>query len=433
MFKGSAKGIRTTMNYEHSGKGVKKGLFPGVNKGSNAGNRAFVIAREKVFTFYTNFSGAFSIVITKAVGKVCVWDFGDGSALLQSNTGTVTYANSSIKKVRIYVDDMRLITNFSTALVDMGIVGTIDFRQLVNCVQFGVGNNIGITKILLPKSTVTISAITFAALNIANGLDMRPLGGVSGSIQIITNPLLTYVNFAPSTASITLLQLQTNNLTGILDLSMLPGIGGQLRLNQNPKLLGVIFASTSTGTTFTTFLGNNSGFVGVIDVSVFTNLGGQFTWNTNPGITGFIFPTTANSITIFNVNACNITGVFDVSTLTGISTTFNCGSNPLLTSVILPTNLNTILTFTASGCTITTINFLSMSKLTEVNNCVITVANNALTAANLNQMLIDLDTNATNGFTGRTITAGGTNAAPTGLGLVAKTSLIAKGFSVATN
>ena len=61
-----------------------------------------------------------------------------------------------------------------------------------------------------------------------------------------------------------------------------------------------------------------------------------------------------------------------------------------------------------------------------------------MTAAEVNQILVDLDTNSTNAFTNRIISIAGTNAAPDttsgGLnGSAAKTNLVGKGFTVTTN
>ena len=63
---------------------------------------------------------------------------------------------------------------------------------------------------------------------------------------------------------------------------------------------------------------------------------------------------------------------------------------------------------------------------------------NGMNASEVNRILTELDTNATNSFTGRSINLSGTNAAPDttsgGLdGSAAKTSLIGKGFSVTTS
>lgn len=59
-------------------------------------------------------------------------------------------------------------------------------------------------------------------------------------------------------------------------------------------------------------------------------------------------------------------------------------------------------------------------------------SNNALTESAVNQILIDADTSGI--ATGTTINlTGGTNSAPTGLGITAKNSLIANGATVTTN
>ena len=64
--------------------------------------------------------------------------------------------------------------------------------------------------------------------------------------------------------------------------------------------------------------------------------------------------------------------------------------------------------------------------------------NNGMTSAQVNKILVDLDTNSSSSFTGRSINLSGTNAAPDatsgGLdGLSARASLITKGFTVSTS
>jgi hypothetical protein len=71
----------------------------------------------------------------------------------------------------------------------------------------------------------------------------------------------------------------------------------------------------------------------------------------------------------------------------------------------LPTNLTYVKTVDISGC--------------------------ALTGTAVNNLLTQLDANGISG--GSVDVSGGTNAAPSGAGLTAKTNLIAKGWTVTTN
>ncbi len=154
----------------------------------------------------------------------------------------------------------------------------------------------------------------------------------------------------------------------------------------------------------------------------------------NPLLTAITLPTSSQNVTIFIANDCNLTGTLNLSSLSNLSGNLQLQNNALLTAITLPSNASSTWTLFACQATgVTSINFTACPKLTEVNGCNIQIQSNGMTAAQLNQMLIDLDTNATNGFTGRSITANGSNAAPTGLGLVAKTSLTTKGFTVTTN
>ena len=81
--------------------------------------------------------------------------------------------------------------------------------------------------------------------------------------------------------------------------------------------------------------------------------------------------------------------------------------------------------------------FTRLANMTDVNGCTVILTDNALTAAEVNQILVDLDSISSGGYTGRSIdirtntapdtTSGGYN------GAAAKTSLQSKGFTVNTD
>ena len=82
-------------------------------------------------------------------------------------------------------------------------------------------------------------------------------------------------------------------------------------------------------------------------------------------------------------------------------------------------------------------NFNDVPNATEINNSSIFLHNCSLDVVNVNKILVDLDTNSTNSFTGRSINLSG-NTAPDGSsggfdGLTAKANLISKGFTVTTD
>lgn len=145
--------------------------------------------------------------------------------------------------------------------------------------------------------------------------------------------------------------------------------------------------------------------------------------NTSLGIpTGL---TTLTNLVEFNAYDCNFTTTLNLSTLTKLETLY-CG-NTALPSINLSTCTKLKTLSVRNSSSVTALNLPStLNDLKRVE-----VDNNGLTATEINNLLIKLDTNGLSG--GYFKSSGGTNAAPTGAGVTAKNNLIAKGWSVTTN
>ncbi len=153
-YKGIAKGIKTSASYEHSGKGIKKGVFPGILKDGR--NIKFV---RNLLSFKTNSNTSWTIALFCTSGSsLVIWSFGDGNGAIQStNTSNVsnTYTENSIKKVSAIVV-LSSITGFTNVTV-LKIVGLLDLSGFVNCTSFTFNSESGITIIKNPKSKVTVT------------------------------------------------------------------------------------------------------------------------------------------------------------------------------------------------------------------------------------------------------------------------------------
>ncbi len=155
-------------------------------------------------------------------------------------------------------------------------------------------------------------------------------------------------------------------------------------------------------------------------------------------LTNFIKPSAIEGAKIehFQLQNNDLLTSLDIGTLTNLKN-INIHTQTLLTSITLPSTTTPCeVTYIEDNPVLGYIDFKSMSNLTDVNNAVVNVASNNWTATIVNQVLVDLDTISSAGYTGRTITIDGTNAAPTvgpPDGLTAKASLMIKGFSVTTN
>lgn len=529
MFKGISKGILSSSIYLPTSKvGDKKGLNEGISKSANLMNRTKLVDREKVFEFYTTHVGTFAVIIAKT-GQVAEWDFGDGQRVI-GNSASITYTAAGKKKVRLFVDDFRLVTGINQ-LFGINIVGTLDLRPFRNATSFQIYDNTNVTKVLMPRpskgviqanqnfrtynvesldlsmmenmtyiaatgtnlrrginfprstnftyfeinssflyeinlqpltlgtsffcgSNSLLKFITFSPSSnsfasfyfnsntvYVGNLDVSMLTGLGGDMRIQLNTLLTSITFPaiPTGVNFTNFEVNGNNLTGVLNISQFAKLGGVMRFSNNPLLTSIVFASVITGANpVTAIQAFNCNLTGNLDISMFTTARGDIEVNNNPLLTSITFPVSTGNVQTIYCYSCNITGVLDVSSFSNLGNVaagidLQGRVNPLLTQVILPSNNNPALVFSFENCSLTTVNFISMPKLTEINACNIRFQNNGMTAAQVNQMLIDLDTNATNAFTGRQIVANGTNAAPTGAGLTAKASLISKGFTVTTN
>jgi hypothetical protein len=181
--------------------------------------------------------------------------------------------------------------------------------------------------------------------------------------------------------------------------------------------------------------GNN--FAGLQDISLMTSAT-DIWFHINPLLTSFIGATSSANITQLRGHTCGFTGTFDISGYSGLGGYFECGVNPY-TNIILPSSSQTFTEFYLNVCpNLGVIDFSPLTNLTESNNVIIQFISNGHTAAEMNEMLDTLDNMSTGGFTGRTISAAGSNAAPDGSsggfdGLAAVTSLTSKGFTVTVN
>ncbi len=156
-------------------------------------------------------------------------------------------------------------------------------------------------------------------------------------------------------------------------------------------------------------------------------------------LTNFIKPSVTEGAKIYGfiVNNCDVLTSIDIDTLTNLHGWIYIRKNALVTSITLPsttTPCDTI--YIDENAVLGYIDFTSMSNLTDINNCTVFIKNNNWSTAIVNQVLEDLDTISSGGYTGRTITIDGSNAAPTvgpPDGLAAILNLIAKGFTVTTS
>lgn len=316
------------------------------------------------------------------------------------------------------------------------IRGTLDTTGMLLNGYFDVGGN-NWQKILFRPSTGLFNSGFYvnSCPELKGVLDLSMLSGLGVDIRINNNAQMTFINFGASTQVTSSMQLDGSPLMTAIDVSMFSNLANYFTCTFCTSCTSITFPTSAQ--LFTVFGMNNCNITGVLDMSGLTGFGGTFNVSANPNLTNILFAATisgsANDTTIFNASSCNLTGTLNVSSITKLRGDFAVVGNPLLTAITLPSNALPFNTFQAENCDISTVNFLSTTGLTAINNCNIRLDSNSMTAAEVNTILQDLDTISSGGFTGRVIVISGSNAAPTGAGLTAKSSLITKGFSVTTN
>ena len=202
---------------------------------------------------------------------------------------------------------------------------------------------------------------------------------------------------------------------------MLQNLGGRIGLSSNPLLTGVTLTTASTQSV-NMFTISDCDIQGIIDLTPFTGFGSitsgsssQIKINSNSGITNFIFPESNN---LYYINIAN---------------------NPANSA------------FSMFNCSLGYVDFKPLSGCTLLSGATVGVPrfelyDNAMTTADVNQVLSDFDLISTLNYSGWTATSGTTggyinisaNSAPDGSsggynGTGATVNLVSKGWTVITD
>lgn len=349
------------------------------------------------------------------------------------------------------------ITGTITAITihTSGITGVLDlsmFTSFTTSAQIQLYNTPNLTGIIFSPTTMTgsLSNLYIYSSGITGILDLSSLSKftTAGNIYLYSTPNLTGVVFGSTiTGTISSIYIYSSGIMGVLDLSMFKTFitGFYLQLQQNPNLTGITLSSTTITGSAATIAITSTGFTGVLDLSKIVSFSAtaQLLLSSNPNMTGVSFaPTITGTLSVLQLNSCNLTGTLDLSMFKSFSTACSIYiySNPNLTGITFSPTVTTgrvlqIMVY------LTGITYLDLTKFASSINSAsfsLQVQNNAINAANLNRMLVEINSIATSGFSGRTLTMGGTNGIPDSSsggydGLAAKAALITKGFTVTTN
>lgn len=338
---------------------------------------------------------------------------------------TIRADNSRIKSIN------NLKTSLLTSLnLSSNQISTLDLSEAPLTGQLNLSTNASLSSILFAASgngkltDVDIIGTGLTSIDFSN----MPIGG---DIKIYSNSLLTSVTFASSGNTIcSVVQMMANPVLTGLDFSNVP-LTEQLWVRDNIIMSSLVFAASGNGK-LTDFLFYNCN-IGTLDLSNMP-ISGTFLGYGN-GMTSITFATSGNT-TVSNLSlngnsftTIDFTNVWlnNVNTISGM---------PSLTSIIIGTVNGNIGTFNHSNNNLGVVNYGNIGW--NINNASLLAFSNGMTAAEVNEILVGIDTVATSGFTGRSINIAGSNAAPDSSsggfnGTAAVASLISKGFSMTTS
>ena len=313
-----------------------------------------------------------------------------------------------------------------------GLSGTLVLAGLTGLGgDFRVHTNSSLTGISFPSSSQAFTNLWAYSCNLTGNIDLSSLTGLSGKIHLYSNPLLTSITNPSSTATISRYRAQNCNITGTFDCSGLSDLR-ELLIFANSNLTGITNPTHSNP--ITSYWAYNCNLTGNIDLSTLTGLGGSLRLYGNSLLTSVTNPTSSESFSEYDVHDCDLTGTLNVSGLTGLAGNFDCSENSNLTGLTFPASSGTISTFDAFSCNLA---YFDITNLTFDSAVSWDASNNNMTAAEVNKILVNLDSTVPVLGTG-SISIGGTNAAPNTTsggfnGSAAVTSLAAKGYTVITS
>ena len=417
--------------------------------------------------FNANAELATAILPNSSTGTIGFMYFQDCTALTALDISGFSLFNSS----RLYFHNLPNLTSLTLPAADSctgsnffhfycyntAIAGNLDLRflngiTLNNRNRFFINDNPNLTGLNIPTKTEGNGFDRFLAYNndLTGTLDlsaMQRTGGLFRLWDFHGNANLTEIKLPDNSATIAINIYAYNcNLTGVLDGSMFKA--GNILMNNNPNLTEIReFAAGSVGS----FDASDCDLTGMLSQSNYKirNLG-TFIANNNQNLTGVLFGEAAiGPVRVIGFENCNLS-VLDLSPIGPQcnAASFACSGNSNLETLTFA-NGPRLLTGGAGapfrltdfqGCNISTTNFnvLAATNWPTVA-CRVLFDGNALSAAEVNKILVSLDATATLGDPNTDIDiSGGTNAAPDATsggidGVAAKASLIGKNFNVTTN
>ncbi len=384
------------------------GISPGLP--ANSAVTARVYSNENPVTFaWTRTGGAAATSFQITVGNGAI-DWGDGT-IARFVGGVVnlsrSYSITGTYTVRIYAP----ITSCTSLVVNSKQLTSLNISAATSLSYLRAQSN----SIANAQNWANLSVL--ADVDISNNTGIGPAGGIT----MPTTNAANWVNLYVSSTGIT-----------SLNLSGLTNFGGAFNCNSN--VISTLTLGSSTRAFSLFYL--SSCTVSNIDLSGYTGLAGDIQIQSMSSVTALTFPASpTGTITRLTISALTGLTAINVAGYTNKITTrieiINCTA---LTSIALPSMSGTFTNLRFDGNSVlggsNVVDFSKFTGATSLNSSSIQIQNCAFTAAGMDTMLAALDTG---GWTNGILTAAGTNAAPTAAGVVSRTNLIGKGWTVTTN
>lgn len=390
-----------------------------------------------VFEFSSNLAGASTFDPETVVGSgTTLWRTPDDTYIrnvIPSVVGSTVGFDGTTHT--IYVRPTNGLAGLS--LIDIsgeGVLGAVDFGVLTSTTTIRVGNNSGITAVDVSACTaleeLRVESCSLTALDVSGLANMEALI-FNSNTSLSTLTLETTANYLTLTGNNT--AIVTLNLSGITFAA-----NASLEFSNITALTGITMPSATSTILFWSF-NNCANLSGTPLDLTWANFGtgtAQVRHQSNTSITGIDHTGRSGELDRYLVSGSGFTGAVDLSMFTyGTNMIYRFDSTGI-------TSLSLNLT---AGANITNlwINGTSIGVQALGNNTLNAAAemrynNMSLTAAEVNENLVNLDNASFGPGASGTILIDGTNAAPDGTsggfdGLTAKSNLIADGYTVTTN
>ena len=264
---------------------------------------------------------------------------------------------------------------------DNQICEDLDFSLFTDVSELMFDNN-NIESVIPPPSSLT--TFRFENNSITSVLDMSPVSDFPSNFRVQSNSI-TNITILASNTVIAFFYADDNNITGTQDLRGLTSLGGDFDIRTNTLMTGLLLPISSN--TFSDFICSGCDLL-TLNLSTLTGFGGNVRMGANNNLSSVTFPVSPVVFSFLLINDCNLS-VADVSGLSKIGGTIRFDNN-ILTSITLPVSSTTKLNSWRSDNNLH--GYIDLSIFGSYNtNTFVNVANNFLTAANVQSMIDDLD------------------------------------------